>query len=141
MFVEQRDVDAAQRRDLKVSGAVFLDRHRAEDALERGGAAVANGRTAATMIVGGLGQILHDEELLDLAAFQACHVAARVNVLHKERGAGLGEIRTGWNHRLARAGEERARFVGHLRRVVDHAGLAGVVEEEDLVALGDKELA
>ncbi len=79
VFVQGDQLQAAQWRHLRVDRAVGFHRHRAEDAVERVGTAIAD-RVHRAGVVHRLGQVLQNQELLDRAARDAFHVAALVDV-------------------------------------------------------------
>ena len=80
VLVERLEIDGFVGRHDEVGGAVFLDRHDAQDAFERERA--ANGqwfRPAGK--VRRFGQLFEHEQLLDVARLDALHVATVVDVL------------------------------------------------------------
>ena len=79
VLVQRHEEEAAQGGQFEVSGAVRLDRHGADDAFQREGAAVAD-RLHAAGVVDGHGQGFEHQQLLDLAPLDAVHVAAVVDV-------------------------------------------------------------
>lgn len=101
--VEGDEEEASHGGDFEVGGAVGLDRDGAENAFEREGAAECHGDHFAG-VVDGLGEAVEDEELFDLAALEAGHVAAFVDVGEDERAGGLGEVDTRGDDRFAGRG-------------------------------------
>ena len=79
VLVQGDEEQRPQGRHLEVGRAVGLDRHGAQDALQGERAADAQ-RLLAAGEIGRLGQLFQHEQLLDLAAADACHVAAGVDV-------------------------------------------------------------
>ena len=88
------------------------------DAFEREGAAIAN-RVHAAGVIDRHRQGFQHQQLLDLARFYACHVAAVADIRedHFPGGGLIGQGTVGQD-RLARARQQRARFVTPLGRGV-----------------------
>jgi len=129
--VEGDEEEASHGGDFEVGGAVGLDRDGAENAFEREGAAECHGDHFAG-VVDGLGEAVEDEELFDLAALEAGHVAAFVDVGEDERAGGLGEVDTRGDDRFAGA---RAQWAG-LVEFDAAAEVGGQRVEFGCVALG-----
>ena len=110
VLVQRDEKDAAHGWDFQVSGAVFLDRHGAEDVFEGESAAVADGfHTAGEM--NRHGQTFQYEQLLDFARFDPVHISALVNIGQNHSPARLRQIEVRRNNRFARTSQQGTRFM------------------------------
>ena len=130
VLVQRDEEEAAQGGQFEVGRAVRLDRHRADDPLEREGAAVAD-RLHAAGVVDRHGQRSSTSSFLISPRLHAGHVAAVVDVgQHQAAGAPRRDRTRSGMIALAGPRHERARLVQL------HAGLGVRVGQlEDLLLL------
>jgi len=110
VLVQGHEEQRPQGRRLEIGRAIGLDRHGAQDALQRERAADRQRlRTAGE--IDGLGQLLQHQQLLDFAPLNARHVAARVDVREHQMPRRPGGREAAGDDRFPPAGTQRPRFV------------------------------
>jgi hypothetical protein len=140
MFVQRDKKQRSHRRHFEIGRSVRLDRHRAQDPGQRERASCA-GRPHAAREVGRLGQLLQNQQPLDLAASHALHVPALVDVAQQQPARAAVRVDARRDRRLARPRRQRTWFVAvqavaRERRAVDQLGGSLPVHQVQAAVVG-----
>jgi len=127
--IERDEEERAAGRREKRGTAVLLDRHGAQNPFQVEGAR-PRGEIHATAEVDGFGQRFEHEQLLDVTAFDAFHVASLVDVEQHELSVGRAGGHARRNDRLARPRTQHARLVDRRGRIGQDRLLFAVARQE-----------